>query len=594
MAAAQTKFMQLSFISRDRLYALARLASLLVMVGTIAVVVVSYRRGRRQLRSARPSATPILTRRIIAITEGYEFISNDEQGREKLRLHAAKDVSYDDGRHELDQVDLTIHADPQAKPNPQPTASAKTVRILADHAVYTREPGEATFNGHVKLTSSEGLEVVTESLKYTQAAQVASTDQPVQFKQGYLSGSSVAATLDAKSHVLTLPKDARIVNANPDPKVKNEPPAEFRGDRASYAELEGIAHLEGNANVTQGARTAHADTMTAAVNPQTKKLMRVELRGNSLLKSQEQGKASELQARDLDFLFDEAQKLKSAVATGAARAISLAPDAPREMTAERIEASYRATEAGSELQTLTTQGRTIMKIETPEGTAASPASPAPGQPKPAAPAPVAARSSSLRVIEADAVTALFREDGKHLARAEATGNAILTITPKPITEQSEKRTLRAAHFTAEFFETDNAIKSFVAEEQAVAEFEPMQAKTKLTKKRLAGKRLNANFHPQTQEIDDLTAEGDAKLDDGDRHAMAGRALYTAANQTVALRGKPQVWDGAARGAADEIDANLASGESELRGRVRTTYYSRETTGGAAPFQESQGSSANCL
>lgn len=567
---------------KDRLISLGRITTLLVLVVTIALVVTAFLRARKRRTGPPPmNATPVLSSRVVSIIEGYQFIRKDEEGREKLRLLAAKDISYDDGHHELEQVDLTVHGDPRSQAAQKPGAPPQTVRIIADRAVYTKEPGEATFNGHVKLTSSEGLEVLSEMLKYEQAAERATTDQPVQFKQGYLSGSSVTATLDAKARVLTLPKDARLRNANPDPKVQNEPPVDFSADRATYAELEGNARLEGNATITQGARSARASTITAAINPQTKKLVRVELRGNSYLKSQEPAKASELQGRDIDFVFDEAQRLTSAVATGGARAASLMPDAPRELTAERIEAVYRPTEQNSELQTITTQGRTTMKIETPDAPlGGQPAQPA-GQPKPPAPAPT---PSSLRVIEADAVNASFREDGKHLARAEATGNAVLTITPKPVTERSEKRTLRASRFTAEFFETGNALKTFVAQESAVADFEPMQPKSKLTKKRLSGKRIDATFHPQTQDVADLTVDGDAKLDDGDRHATAARAVYTASNQTVALRGKPQVWDTAARGAAEEIDANLETGESELRGRVRTTYYSRETTGGAAPFK----------
>jgi lipopolysaccharide export system protein LptA len=49
-----------------------------------------------------------------------------------------------------------------------------------------------------------------------------------------------------------------------------------------------------------------------------------------------------------------------------------------------------------------------------------------------------------------------------------------------------------------------------------------------------------------------------------------------------------VWDSSARASADEIDANLETGESQLRGHVRTTYFSRESTGGSAPFKNKKG------
>src|SRR5262245_9359842 len=198
---------------------------------------------------------------------------------------------------------------------------------------------------------------------------------------------------------------------------------------------------------------------------------------------------------------------------------------------------------------------------------------------------------SEQVIEADAMQASLRDDGKNLARAEAAGNAVLTVTPKRITPRSEKKTLRAPKFVADFFETGNAIKTFVAEPNPVAEFDPMQpeskdkdAQAKRLKKTLSGKKMTANFSQQTQDVSDLTVDGDAKLTEGERVAIAARGVYTASNQTVAMRGKPQVWDSSMRSSADEIDANVSTNESELRGRARTTYFNRDSTGGAAPFK----------
>jgi lipopolysaccharide export system protein LptA len=223
---------------------------------------------------------------------------------------------------------------------------------------------------------------------------------------------------------------------------------------------------------------------------------------------------------------------------------------------------------------------------------------------------------SERVVEADSLQANVRDDGKNLARAEATGSAVLTVTPKRIREGSrpEKKTLRAPKFTADFFETGNAIKTFVAEPNALAEFDPIQpenkgpenkgpenkgpggkeaegkekgAQGKRLKKTLSGKKMTANFSQQTQDVSDMTADGDVKFTEGDRVGVAARAVYTASNQNVAMRGKPQLWDSSLRANADEIDTNIEISVSELRGHARTTYFSRETTGGAAPFKNNK-------
>ena len=530
--------------------------SLLLLAGTIGVVIVAFIRARKTNKPAGVvTARPVLPGKVTTIVEGYKHVEVDENGREKFRLLAAKDTGYDDGRHELEKVDLTAFGE-----------KGKSMRITSGRGSYLRDQNLVTFEGAVKITSSDGMEVTTEFVRYEQQSQIASTDRPVQFRQGQISGSSVGANLNAKAHTLVLVSAAHIVSAISDPNKKNSPPVEIRGDRANYAELDGVARFEGNVNVVQGERSARADLITGVINLQTKMLDRIEMRNNSSLKTLEKGKASELTARDVDLFFDEAQRLKAATANGSARAVSLEKDSPREVVAEKIDAGFKPNEKSSDLQTIVTGGRTTMKIEVAEN----------------------ATESSERVIEADAVQATFHEGGKHMARAEANGNAVLTVTPKQVTPKSEKKRLRAPKFNAEFFATGNAIKTFVADGGAVAEFEPMVKESKLKKRTLSGKKLTANFNEQLQEIAELTVEGEARFVEGDREATAARALYTASNQTVAMRGKPRLWDANSRADAEEIDANVDTGESELRNRVRTTYFSREKTGGAAPFKNKKG------
>lgn len=553
---------------KEKLPAIGRVLSLLLLIGTIAVIVTAFIRARRQPRPPGPQRTEAtLKGKVTSIVEGYERVVM-ENGREKFRLLAAKDIAYDDGRHELEKVDLTANGEAQKD------GSVKKMRITSERGAYTPDQSLVTFEGSVKVTSSDGLEVATEQLKYDQQTEVAATDVAVQFKQGELSGTSVGAQVQSKEHFLILANQAHVISTNPDPKKKGGQPVEITSDRANYAQLDGVVRFEGNANVKQGEKAARADGITGIVDVKTKKLLRVEMRGNSWLKSQEKGRASEMQARDMDFNFDEAQHLKQASAVGAARAISLEKDSPREIVAEQMVAVYTPGEKGSLLQSVVTQGRTTLKIEVAEG--------APN-----------ARQVSDRVIEADAVNAAFREDGKTMSRAEATGNAILTITPKTITPTSERKTLRAAKFTADFFDKGNSIKTFLADGGALAEFEPQDQKGKQTRKTITGKKLTANMIEQTQDVADLTVDGDAKFvefaregsKDSDRNATASKAVYTASTQTVAMRGKPLLWDQSSRANADEIDANIETSESFLRGKVRSTYYSREKTAGATPFKK---------
>lgn len=548
-------------MAKEKLLYLARFVSLALLMGVVGLITVSFIKGRNKLKQIPPisKAAPRLSEKVVAITEGYQYLIS-EAGQKKLLLTAARDTSYADGRHELDQLQLIAYADD----------GGESGRVKADHGSYQQDKDTVLFRGHVVATNTDGLEVTSEAVDYDQKSQVARTELAMNFKRDKLSGSATGAVFHSKEKKLELHKDARVVVA---PKDANEPPLEIRGQRADYSQAEGLMHFVGAVTVTQGPQNGRADVMTGFYNKQTNKLERVEARGNSYLQSQEKGKTSEAQSRDMDFFFDEAQRLKQVVAVGAARARSLEKDAPREITAERIEVYYTPKpQGGSEITSAVTQGRTVLKITPGEG------------------APNA--QPTERIIEADGAQVAFQPGGKFLARAEANGNAVLTIRPLGAAPQAEVKRLRAPRFTAEFFEAQNSIRNFVAEGGAVAEFDPIQPAAQANgkprlKRTLTGQKMTATFEQPSQELAVLNVEGDAKFAEGERRATAGRAVYTAATRSVALRMKPQVWDAVARTNAEEIDANIDTGESFARGRVRTTYYSRETTNGAAPFKKSK-------
>src|SRR5262249_9721496 len=161
-----------------------------------------------------------------------------------------------DGHHDLEKVDLTVFSVEQGK----------NFRIVSDRGVLLRNQSQVTFSGNVKVSSSDGLEVNTESLTYEQQTEIAHTEVPVQFRHEEISGSSVGDTLRRKDRVLTLPKSARVVNADLDPNKKGAQPVEVTGDRAEYVEKDGTVKFEGNVNVTQGERWGRADMATGFVN----------------------------------------------------------------------------------------------------------------------------------------------------------------------------------------------------------------------------------------------------------------------------------------------------------------------------------------
>src|SRR5262249_95792 len=230
---------------REKIPAIGRIASLLLLIVAVVVIVAAFIRARRQPPQGEfAPGPPVLSGKVVSIIEGYKFTQSDPKtGREKLRMLAAKDVAYEDGRHELEKVDLTAFD----------IERGKNLRVVSDRGVYLRDQSTVTFSGNVRMRSSDGLEVTTESITYEQQNEIARTEPPVQFRHEEISGSSVGAALRAKDHVLTLPQSAHVVIANTDPDKKDKKdaqPVEIRGDRAEYVEKDGTVKFESNVNVT--------------------------------------------------------------------------------------------------------------------------------------------------------------------------------------------------------------------------------------------------------------------------------------------------------------------------------------------------------
>ena len=442
---------------RDKLHSLGRLLSLALLVGIIGILVLAFIKYRNKRQEIPPieRGPSRLGDQILAITEGYEYVSS-VNGKPKFKVVAAKDISYVSGRHELEKLEVTGFDE----------AGKENGRIKSDTGDYQQDKDQVNFNGHVVATNADGLEVTTEVLKYDLKSQVAASEVAVNFKRAELSGASVGATLHVKEKKLALLKNAHIIIASKDPKGA---PLDLKGDRADYLQLDGIVKFTGNAQITQGEQFGKADLITGIYIKNTDKIERVEARGNSYLKSQEKGKQQEIAAKDMDFFFDDQQRLLKAIANGKAVARSLEKDAPREITAERLEANYKPQDKVSELTSVVTNGRTVMKITPAEKT----------------------EKNAERLIEADGANVTYHPGGKYLAKAEANGNAVLTVTPLVSTPKAEVKKLRAPKFTADFFDTGNDLKTFLAETNAVAEFTPMQPDKKRVKRTLTGNKLTA-------------------------------------------------------------------------------------------------------
>src|SRR5437588_5772958 len=552
---------------RARVPAIARGLALFLLVGGVIFVGVSYYKMRHNTPFRMRSETPAVSKEITGSIQGYErWLTKGDRLYPWLR--AARDNSTSDGHHELEHVNLQVFPPKGDKPD----------EIISDRAIYDEKNGAGQFTGNVQIETHEALKVKTDSLVYHQDNDVAETSSPITFERENVSGKAIGASVDDKNKRLELRNEVEVTvapEAFKDPNNKDTKP--LKGARAKPVTIHSAQavfeqtsmHLtfSGGATAEQEEDVMSGDTLTAILSDQ-KKLEKIEMRGNSYLRSMDEGHAAEAHSVDMDFSFDGDQRLQRAYGSRDIRTQTLNADSDMQLSgASALNIDFQAQGDRSLLKEMRTEGRSVVTLSAPKSKANDP------------------RAASKR-LTADSIKLSWRSTGKDLEKAEAIGNAELYVEPVQQTAKSDRKTLIAPRFDCDFFESGNMARNCTAIGGAKAVLEPFQATAKRGTRTMTSQKMMAIFVRETQDVEKIDANGDAKFNELDRNGLAANVSYTSADDTARLRGgDPTVWDSRARTKAVEIDSNNSTHMSVCRGKVQTTYYSQEQTNGAAPFRK---------
>ncbi len=334
---------------------------------------------------------------------------------------------------------------------------------------------------------------------------------------------------------------------------------------AVYEQTAGKVFLYGGAEITQGADYLKGDNLTADLFP-NKSLKNALVKGNAYLKQAAPERTTEVSGNELNATFGDAQQLQSANVIGNSRA-NFVPSKPDEYTKVTLAApnAIRLSFSGAGLlQEMQTDGRTTVSMFAPTGKS----------------------NASNKRLTADTVKTFLNANGKDLAKAEAVGNAELYVEPLQNAPETYRTTVNAPRFDCEFFDAGNNPRICAATGKAKTVRVPTVARQGSGNQTLTADRMDASFNQQSNDISQFDATGNAKFSELDRSGTADKINFTAADETVRLRGNPLVSDSRARAKAGEIDWDTRNEKSFLRGKVSTTYISQKTTGGATPFGES--------
>jgi LPS export ABC transporter protein LptC len=569
---------------RARLPLVTRVLALLILVAGIIFVAISYYRLRNNEPFRMKGETPELSKTVTSVVEGYERRVTEGE-RLRLYVKAARDITYSDGHHELEEVHLEIYPPVGDKPDqitahraiylPEATEQNKgSVAPDASTATPASANARIIFNGNVNIETRDALKVKTEKLLYDQKAQIGETADPVTFERQNVSGRATGVVVDALHKKLEM-KSAVEITVAPE-KTANAPakkgaralPITIRSAQAAFDQATLHLLFTGGATAEQGQDVMSGETLSGTLNQQ-KQLQKLEARGNSYLRTMETGRSAEVRSADMDFFLNAEQQLERALASRDVQVRSLDADSQMELTgAVALEVNFQKQNDRSLLREMRADGRSVLKLAAPKSKASDP-------------------RAANKQLTADAVKLFWHAAGKDLEKAEAVGNAELIVDPVQKNATADRKTLTAPRFDCDFYEAGNLARNFTASGgESKVVMEPFQPTADRGTRTMTAQKIAAVFICETQDVERLDAQGDAKFNEQDRNGRAANASYTAADETVRLRGgEPVVWDSRARTKAVEIDTDTRSDVSFTRGKTATTYYSQEQTNGATPFSK---------
>src|SRR2546423_8506854 len=384
----------------------ARAIALLLLIGGGIFVGVSYYKMRHNTPFRLRSEAPALSKEIEGIINGYERrITKDD--RLFMWLRAARDIKYTDGHHELEQVNLQIF----------PPVGDKPDQIVSDRSIYDEKTGLLQFNGNVQIETRDALKVKTDSILFHQDTKIAETNAPVTFERQNVSGQATGALVDGdKKHLelrsavaITVQPEA-LKNANAQPAKKlagaRAKPVTIHSAQAVFDHATMRMTFSGGATAEQEQDIMSGDTMTAIL-VETKsskpagtantdavaanaKVQKIEVRGNSYLRSMSEGHAAEAHAVDMDFYFDPDQRLQRAYGSRDLRAQTLnaGSDVPF-AGAHGVDINFQMQADRSVIQEMRTEGRSVATMSAPKSRANDP--PAAAKRRPAKPTKISGR-----------------------------------------------------------------------------------------------------------------------------------------------------------------------------------------------------------
>jgi LPS export ABC transporter protein LptC/lipopolysaccharide transport protein LptA len=244
-------------MKRDRAR-LARRALLALLVVVSGAVAWSLRRPPPPAGTAgSPGETPPGQGTTMAEGELLQF----REGKRKVGVRWRSMAGREGDAMRLQGVEVTL---PFVTDGREATAT-----ITADEGLYDASSQRVAFRGNVRVTTGDGLELESETLKYWGDRDRVFTRDPVRFRRGRTSGSATGLEYRSEGGRLDLGADVKL-------RLEEEagPPTLIEAASARASRPERLVFFEGGTVVTQGARELRSDRLQALFTSDLQALQR--------------------------------------------------------------------------------------------------------------------------------------------------------------------------------------------------------------------------------------------------------------------------------------------------------------------------------
>jgi lipopolysaccharide export system protein LptA len=517
--------------------------------GITAVLVVGavYFYGRSRVQNALKQVPAKIGLEIQQSATGFT-ISKSEQGRTLFRVDASKAVQFKQGgRVELHNVVITVYG----------RDSDRYDRIYGSDFEYNQQSGDVNARGEVQIDLEanpegvlnadqappqqlkEAVHLRTSGLVFNQKTGDAHTDQKVEFQLPQASGSGVGMNYMAKTTMLTVQSQVKLVGDGPGAPSLDAARAVITKDPHQVV----LEHPE----FEMIARKGESDKATLFLRPDNT-LDRIVASGNVMIQATAPVPAQAHADRLELTLGSQQPTLRTAVFSGAVTA-DVSGDQPVHANAGRVELAFR----GSNLLTKVRAEDNVKLVQQQKSNGNA-----------------APQNLELTTTAIDFVL----KEGNRLTAAETSASAQIALLP--VTSTSGSQTfISAGKFHAGFDDSGQLVSLHGAPNARIVNNNPDHPDRIST-----SETLDATLQPGNG-IQSIVQQGSVTYVDGERKAWSDRASYTPADQVLTLTGSPRVIESGMATTANSMRLNRATGDAFAEGNVKTTYSDLKAQPGGA-------------